>query len=105
MGIPQKQEEGDLQETDSIMTIGKSRDQTPPLLLGYRMPAEWAPHEATWLSWPKDPLTFPPEVIGRVEQTYVEMVHALAEGERIELLVDDLTALYGELMDAASSRK
>ena len=34
-----------------------------PRMKGYRMPAEWARHEATWLSWPKNPLTFPPEVI------------------------------------------
>jgi agmatine deiminase len=61
-----------------------------PFLLGYRIPAEWERHEATWLSWPKDPLTFPADVIGRVEQIYVEMVHALSEGERVELLVDDL---------------
>jgi agmatine deiminase len=29
-------------------------------------------------------------VIGRVEQVYVKMIHALAEGERVDLLVDDL---------------
>ncbi len=61
-----------------------------PSDLGYRMPAEWEKHEATWLSWPKDPMTFPPEVIGRVEQIYVEMIEALAKGERVELLVDNL---------------
>jgi agmatine deiminase len=85
MGFPSKQEEGDLRETDRVTTTRQT-----PFLLGYRMPAEWERHEATWLSWPKDPLTFPPDVIGRVEQIYVEMVHALAEGERVELLVDDL---------------
>jgi len=60
-----------------------------PFELGYRMPAEWEKHEATWLSWPKDPLTFPPEIIGRVEETYVEMIGALQTAERVELLVDD----------------
>jgi agmatine deiminase len=58
---------------------------------GYRMPAEWERHEATWLSWPKDPLTFPRGVSERVERTYVEMVRALTKGERVNLLVDDST--------------
>ena len=53
------------------------------------MPAEWEKHEATWLSWPKDPLTFPENIIERVEQIYVEMIEALQGGERVELLVDD----------------
>ncbi len=31
-----------------------------PAALGYRMPAEWEPHAATWLSWPnKDGISFP----------------------------------------------
>jgi len=54
------------------------------------MPAEWGNHEATWLSWPKDPLTFPSDIIGRVEEIYVEMIEALQPGERVDLLVDDL---------------
>jgi agmatine deiminase len=61
-----------------------------PYALGYRMPGEWEKHRATWLAWPKDPLTFPKEVIGRVEQIYIEMIEALAREERVELLVDNL---------------
>ena len=29
-----------------------------PAQLGYRMPAEWQRHAATWLAWPKDPETW-----------------------------------------------
>jgi hypothetical protein len=25
-----------------------------PAELGYHMPAEWEPHEGTWLQWPQD---------------------------------------------------
>lgn len=64
-------------------------EKAKPFQLGYRMPAEWEPHEATWLAWPKDPSTFPAGVLERVEQTYVEMIKSLAPGERIRLLVDD----------------
>ena len=60
-----------------------------PQSLGYRMPAEWEQHESTWLSWPKDPLTFPPGIIEKVESVYVEMVTALSEGEVVNILVDD----------------
>src|SRR2546430_1951144 len=27
---------------------------TLPADLGYRMPAEWESHEATWIAWPRD---------------------------------------------------
>lgn len=59
-----------------------------PASLGYRMPAEWEPHAATWLSWPHDPVTFP----GRVEaaeEAYRQMIRALAKHERVNLLVKD----------------
>ncbi|MDA4135142.1 MAG: agmatine deiminase family protein, partial [Thaumarchaeota archaeon] len=53
------------------------------------MPAEWERHEGTWLAWPKDPLTFPEEIVGRVEEAYRSMVVGLNPGERVDLLVDD----------------
>ena len=57
------------------------------------MPAEWEEHEATWLSWPKDPDTFPPELLPRVEAAYAEMVVALSHDEEVRILVDDEKAL------------
>ena len=60
-----------------------------PASLGYRMPAEWEKHEATWLSWPKDPDTFPPVVLPKVEAAYVKLVDALGAGEEVRVLVDD----------------
>lgn len=59
-----------------------------PASLGYRMPAEWEPHAATWLSWPHDPITFPGRV-DLVEETYREMIRALTKGEVVNLLVKD----------------
>jgi agmatine deiminase len=52
------------------------------------MPAEWHPHDATWLSWPKDPETWPDRV-PQVERIYLQMIAALAPYEIINLLVDD----------------
>jgi agmatine deiminase len=59
-----------------------------PSSLGFRMPPEWHPHEATWLSWPKDPLTWPDRV-PQVELIFLRMIEALAEHETVNLLVDD----------------
>ncbi|MCG7844674.1 MAG: agmatine deiminase family protein [Methanomassiliicoccales archaeon] len=63
-----------------------------PYSLGYYMPAEWERHEATWLSWPKNPLTFPPEVLDDVEGTFAQMATALSDGELVKILVNDAEA-------------
>ena len=60
-----------------------------PASLGYRMPAEWEKHQATWLSWPKDPNTFPGDLLPKVESAYAAMVKALEPGEEVRILVDD----------------
>ena len=60
-----------------------------PRSKGYRMPAEWAKHDATWLSWPKNPLTFPEDVIEEVEGVFAQMAAALSAGETVKVLVDD----------------
>jgi agmatine deiminase len=59
-----------------------------PAALGFRMPAEWHPHQSTWLTWPKDPETWPGRV-PQVEEIYLEMMAALTEHETVNLLVDD----------------
>ncbi|HEV7744833.1 MAG TPA: agmatine deiminase family protein [Pyrinomonadaceae bacterium] len=59
-----------------------------PSELGYRMPAEWQRHRATWLTWPKDPETWPDRV-PQVEEIYLQMMAALAPHEVVNLLVDD----------------
>ena len=46
-----------------------------PAALGYRMPAEWEPHAATWLSWPRrDGISFP-DSYERVTPALAKMVH------------------------------
>ena len=59
-----------------------------PAELGYRMPAEWHRHSATWLSWPKDPETWP-ERVHLVEEIFLQMMAALAPHETVNLLVND----------------
>ncbi len=60
-----------------------------PAEMGYRMPAEWERHEGTWISWPKDPGTFPGDTLKAVEGTYVQIVEALGRSEDVRILVDD----------------
>jgi len=64
-------------------------EKTTPRKKGFRMPAEWAKHEATWLSWPKNPLTFPAEAIEKVEGVFAQMIAALSHGEMVKVLVED----------------
>ena len=52
------------------------------------MPAEWAPHTATWLAWPHDPLTWAAGV-EPAENAFLDMIEAIAPGERVELIVHD----------------
>lgn len=59
-----------------------------PAELGLYMPAEWQPHAATWLSWPKDPETWPDRV-PQVEEIFLQMIAALVPHEIVNLLVDD----------------
>lgn len=59
-----------------------------PAELGYRMPAEWHRHSATWLTWPKDPETWPQRV-PLVEELFLQMMAALAPHETVNLLVDN----------------
>jgi agmatine deiminase len=61
-----------------------------PAELGYRMPAEWHRHSATWLTWPKDPETWPNRV-PQVQEIFIQMMAALAPHEVVNLLVDDET--------------
>lgn len=65
-----------------------------PAELGYHMPAEWRRHQATWLSWPKDPLTWPDRV-PLVENIFLQMMQALAAHETVNLLVDNAEAEQG----------
>jgi agmatine deiminase len=62
-------------------------NQTPSSL-GYTMPAEWAPHRATWLSWPHNRETWPTQ-LETVRSVWVQMIQALSPYEQVCLLVND----------------
>jgi agmatine deiminase len=59
-------------------------------LSGFRMPAEWEPHEATWLAWPCNVETWP-DGLEPVRDAWIAMTAALCEGEKVRILVNDET--------------
>ena len=59
-----------------------------PAALGYRMPAEWEPHRATWLAWPHKEDSWPGKLTA-VAPIWVEMVRWLVRGEEVHILVND----------------
>jgi len=62
-----------------------------PLKDRVRWPAEWEPHEATLLSWPWNPETWP-GCLDEAEAAFVEIVRALHMRERLEIAVQDTGA-------------
>jgi agmatine deiminase len=57
-----------------------------PFDLGYRMPAEWEPHAATWLAWPHEPTDWPGK-FAAVPWVFAEVIKNLTLGERVRLIV------------------
>ena len=55
------------------------------------MPAEWEPHAATWLSWPRrDGISFPGKAAyDKAMPAMAKMVHALADSEPVHINVCD----------------
>jgi len=62
-----------------------------PAARGFRMPAEWEPHAATWLTWPHKEASWPGN-FKPIPPVWVEMVRALATHEGVNILVNDNAA-------------
>lgn len=65
----------------------RRKAEHPSLSFGYRMPAEWEPHEATWLGWPHNASDWPGK-LATIHWVYAEIVRKLAEGELVRILVN-----------------
>ena len=62
-----------------------------PGAMGFRMPAEWEPHEATWIAWPHNREDWPGR-FAPIPWVYAEIVRKLARVERVRILVQNPTA-------------
>ena len=59
-----------------------------PRALGFRMPAEWEPHEATWIAWPHNRDDWPGR-FAPIPWVYAEIVRQLAKVERVRILIEN----------------
>ncbi len=64
------------------------RPSTMDNLTGFHFPAEWAPHTATWLSWPHKEASWPGK-IDTIYRPYCEFIKVLAEGELVRINLAD----------------
>ena len=60
---------------------------TTPHQQNYRMPAEWAPHAATWIAWPHNPEDWPNK-FQPIPWVYCEIVRHLSQVEDVHILVN-----------------
>jgi agmatine deiminase len=78
---------GDGREVTSVVEAPTAT----PRALGYRMPAEWEMHTATWIAWPHNAKDWP----GRFQAipwVYAEIVRQLAAAEQVRILVQSSEA-------------
>jgi agmatine deiminase len=61
---------------------------TTPRDLNYRMPAEWAPHAATWIAWPHNADDWPGK-FQPIPWVYSEIVRHLSQVEGVHILVNN----------------
>jgi agmatine deiminase len=59
-----------------------------PAQLGFRLPAEWEPHEATWLAWPHERTDWPGK-FAPIPWLYGDIARRLARVEKVRILVND----------------
>jgi agmatine deiminase len=78
-------------------------DASPtPAQLGFRMPAEWAPHRGTWLSWPHRESSWPGK-FEPVPTVFVEIVRHVVTHEEVHINVTgpEMAAEVAERLDRA----
>jgi len=51
------------------------------------MPAEWEPHEATWIGWPHNRTDWPGR-FGPIPWAYAEITRAVSRGEIVRILIE-----------------
>ena len=78
---------------------GHEADGRNPAALGYRLPAEWEPHAATWIAWPHRRATFLGP-FGEIPRAYARIVRTLARHEPVRVIgtggvLDEASTMVG----------
>jgi agmatine deiminase len=74
-----------MMEKGPVTSARTSDSSQLPTKLGYRWPAEWERHASTWLSWPKNPATWP-DHFESVPGEFAQFVRTLAQLEPVNIL-------------------
>ena len=73
-----------------------------PTSLGYRMPAEWDPHEATWLSWPHKEESWP-GAFESIPGIFAEITRHLTTSELVRINVADVQSREAAISELAKA--
>jgi agmatine deiminase len=73
----------------SKVTPLRERSETisTPASLGFRMPAEWEAHDATWIGWPHNTSDWPGKA-APIHWVYAEIVRKIATSEIVRVIVE-----------------
>ena len=72
----------------SISSDHVKQTESTPSARGYHMPAEWEPHQATWLTWPHDEAHWP-GLYEKIPPIWARMVKELEIGEEVHIVTHD----------------
>src|SRR5277367_4366808 len=70
---------------------GEHAQEGLPRERGFRMPAEWAQHAATWIAWPHNATDWPGK-FQAIPWVYADIVRRLAAVETVHILVEEQSA-------------
>ena len=59
-----------------------------PAYLNFRFPAEWEPHQSTWLAWPHRKSDWPGKITP-IPWVYSEIIRRLSQNEYVNILVNE----------------
>jgi len=69
------------------MNVKEAAPTATPRALGFHMPAEWAKHDATWLTWPRPEGISFPDAFETIPAIWAGLAKLLAEGEEVHINV------------------
>jgi len=75
-------------KSEHMSDVNEAIFNNSPRRAGYRFPAEWEKHEATWLTWPHKEASWPGK-IDSIYKPYCEFIKVVAEGEKVRINVND----------------
>ena len=67
-----------------------TEQHSTPKSLGYRLPAEWEKHEATWLTFPWCNDSFPGKM-DAILPSYLNFIKTISRGEKVRININDTT--------------